>query len=269
MKQFCSPEILKKTILSALAAGAIIAFFRIYFMGKYELCVDSFYHVTIADLGYEFYTAKTFPHMTMSIWRGCFSDKELLFHFLLSIIRGIEGLFRYNDTPPYHFPAIVFSLCFLFAFAFSATCLGVKRVYLFSILLVLTSPFFTYRLGMLRPHVFGLSIILLSLPLFRYAKSFLGYLGIFFISLVYAWSYSHPHFILFPALAFSISRWCKNKKICVYLVASGLLGILCGYTIHPQFPNTFIIWKVQCVDLPIQLLFSNIPVYVWRRIISS
>ena len=56
--------------------------------------------------------------------------------------------------------------------------------------------------------------------------------------------------VYFTSAEFFSITWSKKdhgRKI-FFLPLISLAGLLAGYLIHPQFPNTFIIWKVQSLD---------------------
>jgi hypothetical protein len=125
----------------------------------------------------------------------------------------------------------------------------------------------------------------------------------FALGFLSAWCYSNPHFLLLPAFVFSVAEWLSNSerrdrdplvlppdagvsnsddagpastfsrlaplRLPLFLSA----GIALGYTLHPQFPNTFLNWKIQCVDVVWQALTGrgtvalgtefNRPTFAW------
>ncbi|MBP5182648.1 MAG: hypothetical protein J6331_06440 [Lentisphaeria bacterium] len=117
---------------------------------------------------------------------------------------------------------------------------------------------FTYRFLMLRPHVLSIAFLLFSCALFSLpvpGGSPGRLAGFFLLAFLYAWSYSNPHFLLIPMLFYC---WFSRKE----LARKGLLfpavvfaGLLAGYVLHPQFPNTFAVWKVQSLDAVLNPLF--------------
>jgi hypothetical protein len=46
-------------------------------------------------------------------------------------------------------------------------------------------------------------------------------------------------------------------------------GIVAGFTLHPQFPNTFINWKIQCVDVMLISLAGNAPVNLGYELVPG
>lgn len=226
-----------------------------------ELEPDSFYHVMMADLFPEACVAKTFPHLTLSIWKEHFYDKELAFHMILSVIRRYAQMTGLNLSPPFHLPALLFGLLTVSAFFIVACLLRIPRVYLFVWLFVAISPFFTYRLLMLRPHHLAL-IFMLTYCLFlcRMNDAKGAWKSVFF-GFAAAYAYSQPHFLLLPALVYACLRWKERPQLLYMLPLSLIAGIIAGFTLHPQFPNTFIGWKVQSIDVIMQSLFERAHVY--------
>ena len=224
--------------------------------------MDSYYHAAMAELGPRYFTAKKLPHLTMSAWTDRFSDKELGYHLLLwGIFRGKAALGGPVE-PPFHFPAMVMVLL-LFA-TFIIVCYGfrIKPLWLYSLLLAVASPWFANRILMLRPQILGIMLVILGCLVFARVKSYRHLWAPAAVGFLMAWSYSNPHFLLLPAVAFGIGIGIKRPLLGVLLAVSTLAGIVLGFIIHPQFPNTFINWKIQCFDVYREMLFGNSPVVV-------
>ncbi|QSH40968.1 hypothetical protein P0136_10475 [Lentisphaerota bacterium ZTH] len=213
-------------------------------------CIDCFYHVAVARQGPAVFTAKTFPAASASLWATTFSDKELLFHWLLyggGEVFNVLGGDAYS--PPFHALSLLITGITLALFVLTAYRLGVRKQ-LFSVAaLLVLFPTFTHRFLMLRPHVLSTGLMLLAAVACDYALRKEQYWPLLLAGFCYAWGYSNPHFILIPAIAFGIGWWAR-KGSRVWLPAFfGGAGVLTGFIMHPQFPNTFIVWKVQCVDV--------------------
>ncbi|MDD5681083.1 MAG: hypothetical protein PHI59_07560, partial [Candidatus Omnitrophica bacterium] len=204
--------------------------------------------------------AKHFPAMTMSILETNFADRELLFHLLLFGIRKTEAFFGDSGLPPFHLPAFVFLLTVLSAFIWSARRLGGRDIIIFSLLLITISPLFSVRILTLRPYTFAIALMLIATGALLKIKTSRQIWQAIVLGIVFAWSYSNPHFVLVPAIAAAAIQVSKrNYRTAVYLPLAALAGILIGYIIHPQFPNTFIIWKMQCIDVVRQVFIKNSP----------
>ena len=243
----CSAFIIPLLMLTALRESAFSA----------ENSLDAYYHVAIADKGPAVFMNKTFPWMTMSNWTLHFSDKELLYHLTLSLVRSYQHFLKIPMEPPFNFPAIFFTALLLASFVFTANYFKIKNIIYYTLVLIFISPFFTDRILMLRPHLFSISLMILACPLVYsiQKKENLGKLFIF--AFITAWSYSNPHFILLPVTAFALIKYPYNKTLPFFIIATTILGLIIGYVIHPQFPNTFINWKIQCIDVIMQALKSS------------
>jgi len=251
----------KKILLTIVPAIILplllVSFIRIAGFSA-ENSVDCYYHVQMADMGPATYMSKEFPFLTMSTWTDGFSNKELGFHLILSGIRGLKNLINADMGPPFDFESIIFAYFAILGFVFALWYFKTKNILYFSLLFVSCSPFFMDRMLMLRPHNISIILMLLSIPLFSSIKlrSHLWKASLF--AFVTAWCYSNPHFILMPAIAFGVVRFLKNdnRQIAWMLPLAVLAGLILGLTLHPQFPNTFINWKIQCIDVVLQALFG-------------
>jgi hypothetical protein len=214
-----------------------------------ENSVDSYYHVQIADMGPSVYLSKTFPWTTVSVWKEHFSDKELLYHIFLSGIRKYQKLINLPMTPPFNFPAVFFTGMMLAAFVFTANYFKVRNIIYYSLILIFISPFFTDRILMLRPHVLAITIMLLACPLIHSVKSYKDLGKVFIFAFFTSWAYSNPHFILLPVTAFALIKIRHRTYLAPAIIITAVAGLAAGLTVHPQFPNSFLIWKIQCFDV--------------------
>ncbi|NOY74612.1 MAG: hypothetical protein GXP32_02330 [Kiritimatiellaeota bacterium] len=279
-------------VAAVLVPLALLAFVRRVAF-KTENSVDAYYHAAVADFGPSYYTAKTISHLTMSVWSDGFSDKELGYHLMLSGIRGLMRSAGLEEKPPFNIDALFFDFLVVLSFVFACVVFGVERrnIIFFSVALVVISPFFTDRLLMLRPHNLSIALMLVACAVFHAARgSRVVFPAAFTLGFASAWCYSNPHFLLLPALAFGIAdglssgadsasstsrssgssiapcavskespspalRLAWSKAL--WLPAAVLAGIALGYTLHPQFPNTFSNWWIQCVEVPWQALTGS------------
>jgi len=235
---------------AVLAAWSLLAVLRVSsFSG--ENSVDCFYHVHAADAGPGFYMSKRFPQLEMSSWRDRFSDKELGFHLVLSALRRVERVLGISPAPPFNFVELFFPLLVFAAFAYSASRFGTGIWTLACALafLAIGSPFLTDRLLMLRPHNMFVALMLLAFSVLNETRTPRDFWKPFLLGFAGAWCYSNPHFLLLPAAGFALARLRSRKPFWWIPPTAVVLGIVAGYTLHPQFPNTFVNWKIQCVDV--------------------
>ena len=203
---------------------------------------DVYYHIALADFGPIVYTQKDFPILTMSCWRNTFSDKELTFHFILTGIRRAKRLMNLDMQPPFNSEYAIFVAMLMVSFVLVLSHYKVKHISLYVLALVCLSPFLMTRLPLLRPHLLAMTLIFFSCLFFDYVRSWRRLWIPVVFGFVMAWSYSNPHFILLSAAVFSIVALRKDWRLAVAIPMTALLGIVLGFTLHPQFPNTFINW---------------------------
>jgi hypothetical protein len=222
-----------------------------------ENSVDCYYHIFMADSGPSVYMKKEFPAVSMSVWTKHFSDKELGFHLILSGVRSIKESLKLSLSPPFNIEALVFAGFMILSFSYLLWFFKVKDSLYYSLLLIIISPFFTNRILMLRPHTLSITLMLLSLPILFSIDSRRKLWRAFLLGIVTSWCYSNPHFILLPGVAVMAALYLKkgNSYFPFILPLTLFAGLISGYIFHPQFPNTFINWKIQSIDVIIQALF--------------
>lgn len=222
-----------------------------------DLSFDAFYHVTMADLFSDAALSKTFPWTQFSVWRDCFYDKELGFHFVLSVYRRWMGMLGFTGNPPFLPETALLIIIYVCSVAWSLKRLGVRREEAFVVAAVLLSPIFFCRLSEVRPHVLAIAIVVIAATTFAVWDGRRLAWGAFVLGFIMAYFYSNPHFVIFPAVVFAMMRM-RILWLRAWLPAGlATLGVIAGLTAHPQFPNTFVIWKIQCVDVVWQALTGS------------
>ena len=237
-------------LLAFLIPFAWLCVLRPLVMDGGETDSDAYYHMKMAELGPSVFGAKKFPWLTMSVWNDRFADKELLFHGALWIVCGIRDMLGLPDGAPFHFQSLLLIACVLLAFIFAMRRMGVSPpfIMLFTILLPFVSANFMFRLMMMRPHVLSIAYLLVTCALLSRGSLRFRILCAGVLSFVYAWTYSNPQFIVIPALVFACACFRRDSAKVFWIPAAALSGVLLGLLIHPQFPNSFLIWKVQSFD---------------------
>jgi len=219
-----------------------------------EFGVDVFYHITMADAGPFFCLQKQFHHTVKSIWRTNFYDKEFLFHLYLSVIRKWEVMLGLHNTGPPFNTAYFFTVLLVFA-VFTWVLYkagGVPGLFALPAFIFL-APGFTNRLLMLRPHLFSIVLMIMSAWAFSTVRSKKQLWIPLLMAFLFVYSYSNPHFVVIPAFAVALILLAEKKiKLAVFLFTSAVAGFFIFMTLHPQFPNTFILWKVQCLDVVLE-----------------
>ncbi len=262
---FSSP--FASSTLAVSISFLLIFYFRFVTSPDAEPCADAFYHVAISQQGATCYAARTFPKMSMSAWKDSFYDKELAFHFAIEKICGLQRLLGFDTSPPFHMLTSVFILFFLISFAYCLARFSVKSSLFWFLLMLSTSPYFLTRMTMLRPHLLGMGLMLLSTALISQVNSWRRLYLPLFCAFLYVYSYSQPHFILLPAIAFALVKFRKDPGLAFLIPSSAALGLFFGLLLHPQFPATFTVWKIQSIDVPLKMLGSNVPVFLGEEML--
>ena len=233
---------------------------RVVTMKTGENSQDALYHAMMAKLGPGVYAAKQFPWTQMSVWKDHFADKELLYHAGLNLIFSIEKVFGAALNPPFHAAALFYAGLALLGCLFAARRLGVRPIYLLlgSPLFALVVPNYTFRLSVLRPHILSITFLTFTTGILAKGSFRFRLIATGILSFCFAWSYSNPHFIVIIPLVFALTRIRSGGWRELWLPVLSLGGVLLGLTFHPQFPNSFIIWKVQSWDALIAPMMAGV-----------
>lgn len=225
-----------------------------------ETSEDAFWHVAAGRRSLTEMVDRKFP-LTLSVWRDHYADKELMFHLLIKGWGAVEKLFSSSPlSPPFTGASCLFMLLFFGMFVTAAHSLGTAppKILLASLLCGMLIPNFTYRLMMLRPHVLSMALMMGAVALLAQGpRSRAARFGIFGLGFLYAWSYSSPHLLCVTAFLFGIGYFSREKLRGFLPFVLSVAGVFCGLLIHPQSPNTFLIWKVQALDALLAPLAGN------------
>ena len=224
-----------------------------------EAGYDALYHAGIAKLGPGTIMAGEFPWLESSIWKTAFADKEMLYHLALWLIFRIQMLFGFAVEPPFFFASAFFLAFLCGSFVFAGVRFRVPPALLFvgSLFFALISPTWTYRVSMLRPHVVSAACFLLACGLLNGGTLKARIIKIGALSFLYSWTYSNPHFIVIPVLVFSLFSLGRDGVKSLLLPLVSLSAVLLGLLVHPQFPNSFKIWKIQSWDALLSPLLAD------------
>ena len=204
--------LLLAVLLPTILFSAIRVIFTPYGQESSE---DAFWHAAAGRRSTAEMVSKTFP-LTLSVWRDHYADKELVFHFLLKGYCGIKSLFHSEVFPPFNGAAAFFIFLFFLAFVTAAYSLGISppNILLASLLCGAFLPNFTYRLLMMRPHVFSMALMMFAAAILaRGPREKRTCLWIFGLSFLYAWSYSTPHVVCVTAFLFGIAYFVRERKL--------------------------------------------------------
>ena len=230
----------------------------------FEADPDCFYHAKIVEQGPSTFLARKFPPLSQTTWAEHFSDKELGFHLILWAVTKIGAALGADNTFPFHYQVIFFDFLLLLAFNFLLWRQQLKHPWIYTLLLVNVLPIMTYRLLFLRAYLLSMAISTIVLAAFL-EKSFYTnrhrWWFLLLIGVIISWSYSSPHLILLTAMPFAIAEAIAVKRWKPLLLTPACLlgGIILGMIIHPQFPNTFLMFKIQCIDVVLAFFFNFEP----------
>lgn len=224
-----------------------------------EVGYDAMYHARIAKLGPSVITGGEFPWLDSSIWKSAFADKEMLYHLALWAIFRIQALFGVIAEPPFHCAAAFFLMLLCGSFVFAGVRFRVPPALLCagSLLFALLTPDWTYRMAMMRPLIVSIAFFLLICGLLERGSLKAKFIQVAVISFLYSWTYSNPHFIVIPILVFSLFALTRDGARILLLPLVSLVSVLLGLLAHPQFPNSFKIWKLQSWDALLSPLLAD------------
>ena len=250
-------------VLGFLLALAVLFLVRWGFLCPgYEYEPDCFFHARIVEEGPSVFMAKKFPTLISSTWNEHFSDKELGFHLILWAVTRIGKLLGATNEYPFHYQVMFFDALLLAAVVYALYRNKIKYPWIYMLLLSCVFPPMTFRLVSLRAYLLSMTLATVLMIMFldeRFRTWRWRYMTLLGMGFIASWSYSSPHLLLFTIAPFAIADYLKDRNLKALLAtpATFLLGIVLGLTIHPQFPNTYLMFKVQCIDV-IMAFFLNL-----------
>ena len=253
-------------LLAAIVTAGILYAARSWYVckkGEYE--PDNFYNVRIATEGPSVFTAKHFPATTQSAWHDHFSDKELGFHLILWGIVKVGAFLGKANLYPFHLHNIFFVFLLLLAYNAILHFLNIRHPWFWSLLLICAFSDMTYRLFAVRAYLLSMTISLALLYAFmhegfrqwRHRWTFL-----FLIGFLESWCYSSPYLLLTTLIPCAIAESLCDHRWKRFILTPPVfcLGMVAGLTFHPQFPNSFLIFRIQSLDVITAFIFHKEPI---------
>jgi len=253
---------LRQLLLAVLLPWLLLLIFRVGILcNDGETDPDAFYHAKLAEQGPSVFLAKQFPALSMSIWKDHFSNKEMGFHFILWGLHRVGSAVGLKTSFPFHFYTLFFLALLLTVIALTLVRWNISCPWYYTLLFTGAYYVFTTRLLFLRAYLLSMSLFVLVIFLLsaeELKKSRWRLRGLFVIGILFSWCYSNPHFILFPTVAFAFAEFLadRNWRRLPVLPSVALLGVISGLCLHPQFPNTWLILKIQCWDV-LKMVFGS------------
>ena len=204
-----------------------IIFWKIQFLTSTIFGADGYLHIRMAEFLKQFGPNYNFQWTQFSIFLDNFSDKDLLYHFLLIPFTWCKNIFMGAKVS-----TVFFFTIFMSASYFVLKKLGDKKLTWFYLLILVSPSMFVFEL--LRPRPFALLFTLTILALYaiieRRRKTLLV------IGALYAFAHiSSPYLILYVVLA-ELLRFFTGEKFDYKMVLYSVVGVVLGLVINPYFP---------------------------------
>ncbi|RMD83252.1 MAG: hypothetical protein D6820_02550, partial [Lentisphaerae bacterium] len=213
--------------------------------GPFLIGVDPYFHVTLTGkyVAAGSWRLSEFPWAYASIWRDLWFDKEWLFHMLMVPFTGYGGEWGVRVFIFLSVCAVAGTWWFCVRSGNYSDRIG---AYWFGLLPMLTYGLFWVRLGVCRPHLLSMALMLLGWAfMFRQDYRKTGA-----VALIYSLSYTGYWQFFFHCAFFEICGWLQ-RFFFAGNVSSGvkrdarpgrltlwaLGGMLAGTLLHPNFPN--------------------------------
>jgi hypothetical protein len=261
------PPSLKPILTFILLA---FTFSYIQFSVPWLIGYDGYFHIKLSLLIREEGFIKSLPYLEFTIYRDYFRDHHLLFHYLLAP-------FTYGDM--IHNGKIAVALFATIAgtvFYIVINRLGVRCPAMWTVVAMLSSHAFLYRISLLRVQSLALAFLLASFLLLTKGKN----IALFLLSVAFVWLYDAFPLFIAMAMAFGMACWLTERRSDLTPLFICLIGILTGLVINPYFPENIqsflynmsrtIFFNITEVDLGVEwapystwnLIRSSIPAFI-------
>jgi hypothetical protein len=209
-------------------AAAFAFLYHLQFQTPYIVGFDGYYHIRYASMLPGIAFDKQFPWAAHSVWATHFADKELLYHWFL------VPFSRFAD--PAHGLKLATVLLGALTIGSFYAVLGLNRLrfpFFWTVLLCSSGPWFLYRLGLPRPHVLSMLLLLWCVHLILARRR----RALAIVTLIYTLSYTAFHLAFGMALLISLQRYFTSRRLDWKTPAVVAGATILGMLIHPHFPN--------------------------------
>jgi hypothetical protein len=193
---------------------------------------DRYYHLRLAQLTASNGLVHELPQVDGLGWKYFFPDKEFFFHLMGGLAYRINGEWGTLSLAPLSAIAVLLALYFTFC-SKRIFNLATWQSALLATVTVLLPTSFTFRLFLLRPHLFGILFWLLSTLGLLFELKWIVFAG----SFLFALSYHAFYLPLIPAALYAVFPIGLKGKDRWKLVAMAPLGVLAGTLLNPYFPG--------------------------------
>ncbi|MFH1759912.1 MAG: hypothetical protein ABIA63_02305 [bacterium] len=217
-------------------------------ISKFLLGTDAYYHIKFAFLTRTSGIIRDFPWAQFSLWKDHFFDKEFLYHFILQFFT-FGNLLIGAKMSNIFFATIVFAVFYMIL-----RKTPVRFPLLYTALLFSSGGFFLYRVCVTRPQILSISLALLTIYFILKRNYWLS----FIFSFAYTLAYTGHYVILIYVFIFLITDYLENRNFDWKIIAFPIAGIICGWLLHPNFPNNIYGFYIQNVQVLISAWASNV-----------
>jgi hypothetical protein len=202
---------------------------------------DAFYHMKMAELTSQQGIITSFPWMQYTVLKDYYVDHHLLYHILLipfiTILSPLYGI---------KISVILFATSFIVGFSLLLHAWKIKYSAFYGLVMALTIPLM-FRLNLVKAN--SLSLLVLFLGFYFACKK--KYVWLFFLSLIYVWTYGGFILLLCVTGSYLIIDFIYHKKIGWQTLLSIFLGFAAGIIINPYFPKNILFYWQQLVQIGI------------------
>jgi len=205
---------------------SFLFFALLQFSSPNLLGADAFYHLKMTQLIKSQGIMQQFPWLQFTTWNKNFVDHHLLFHILLvpfttKLIFGGKIIIA------------LFGSIFIGFLYWLLKKYKIKWAFWWSLLLLVSSNLFLFRISLIRAPVVALFFLILGLY-FAFKNK---YVSLFILSTLFAWLYGGFIFLPFIVLIYVFANWVVNKKNNLKAFILTISGCILGLTINPYFPK--------------------------------
>ncbi|MFC1514321.1 hypothetical protein ACFL5X_00265 [Candidatus Omnitrophota bacterium] len=232
----------KYLILEVLVLVLGIFFiFKLQFANATIFAADGYLHIRMAEFIRDFGIHYDFHWTRFSVFIDRFSDKDFLFHILLIPFTYFDNIFYGAKLAA----ALFFSSLFIIIYVFLRKWSKRKFVFLFLLLFLFS---YKFLLALSRPRPFSLVIILTILAIYFLIEK--RRMLAFFTTLLYCLAHISGPYMIFYVLLIEFSRFLSEKEISYKNILTVCAAVLCGFLIHPYFPNNIFIFYLNAILVP-------------------
>jgi len=233
-------------LLIIFILGYIILGF-IQFQSQNIVGTDAYYHIKYSYLTRTEGLILEFPWWQTSVFSDGFADEYLFYHILLIPFTFFNLLFAAKLSSVFFGALVVATMYFVLQGS------GVKWPFLWSLLFLVSSTKFLYRLCF--PRAIALSIIIMLLLYFFLQKK--KYWAQFILAFIFVWSFPGFYFAFGLLFVYLISNYFLEKQVDKKAIYYIVAGISSGIIINPYFPANVIVFYAHGIHMILSFLHNS------------